>query len=333
VVQDFPVHDGGTINIDTNAVRQDHFRIVDLCRDAYEHVFKMFPPFNKPGRGNFPFGRVPSIQATRNKFHRIDVVYPDQTPFAKLAFVEPVSAASGGPLIHIKHKAFDPGGGVVPDRRLFGVPDPVPDPAFPIPATVLPTEPTLIPHELAHALYFALMSTGTRASAELQYLQWIIGQVAAGQSPFHNTDVQTIPFVAWIECLGLLSERLFVFRRRHTPALTGMALCSGFINDELSGTPMLASYFAPGYVQVGSLNASGGIVPASGLTGDNVEGALYGGIFLDYGKRTSLAVAVGEYLSSSRHNVLKFDEFSPYIASVNTNHANELAHAATTWGL
>jgi hypothetical protein len=62
VVQEFSVHDGGTINIDTNAVRQDHFRIVDLCRDAYEHVFKMFPPFNKPGRGNFPFGRVRSIQ-------------------------------------------------------------------------------------------------------------------------------------------------------------------------------------------------------------------------------------------------------------------------------
>jgi hypothetical protein len=91
--------------------------------------------------------------------------------------------------------------------------------------------------------------------------------------------------------------------------------------------------FAPDYVQVGSLNASGGIVPASGLTGDNVEGALYGGIFLDYAKRTSMAVAMGEYLSSSRHNVLTFDEFSSYVVSINTNNANELMHAATTWGL
>jgi hypothetical protein len=327
VTQDFTVADGGTININTNAERQDHFRIMDTCLVVYDTVFRQFSPFNRVGRRAFPFGQAGSIEATRNRLPRIEVVYPDNSP-AVLAFVEPVALGTGFPLIHIKHKAFNPPGPAPVDRRLFGVPDPVPDPTAPIPPGTPATDPTLIPHELAHALYFALMPITTRASVEVQYLTWITTRIASGLPPFHNTNLATTPFVAWIECLGIFSERFFFFSRRRIPPLTGNALRQAFVNDELSGTPLLQATNLTGYSQVGSVNAAGNVVPA--LTGDNVEGALYGGIFLDFARRTTLRDAVELYLNSG--NVLTFDDFRNLIINA-TGFGNAIIQVANTWGL
>ncbi|MGV0029459.1 hypothetical protein [Phormidesmis priestleyi] len=153
---------------------------------------------------------------------------------------------------------------------------------------------TLIPHELAHALYFALMPLTTRASVETQYMGWITSRVASGLPPFHNTNLATTSFVAWIESLGIFSERFFFFSRKHIPQLTGVVLRQEFFRDELSAAPLLQNL--TGYSQAATLNA-GNVVPA--FTGDNVEGALYGAIFLDFARRRGLGEAVGRYLNSS----------------------------------
>ena len=268
------------------------------------------------------------MAATRNRLPRIEVVYPDNS-LSTLAWVEPVSLGTGYPLIHIKLKSFNPPGPAGIDRRLFGAPDPVADPANPIPAGEL-EDPTLIPHELAHALYFALMPDTTRVSVEAQYIAWITSQIAAGLPPFHSTNLATTPFVAWIECVGIFSERFFFFSRRHNPPLTGVPLRQAFFRDELSAAPLLQTTNLTGYSQVGNLNATGNVVPA--LTGDNVEGALYGAIFLDFARRVGLREAVGHYLNSGDNSVLRFDVFRNLIIN-ETDFDNDITQVANTWGL
>jgi hypothetical protein len=241
-----------------------------------------------------------------------------------------MSNGTGFPLIHIKHKSFDPPGAPPVDRRLFGVPDPVADPTAPIPAGTHHTDPTLIPHELAHALYFSLMPVTTRASVETQYLSWITSRVASGLPPFHNTTLATTPFVAWIESLGVFSERFFFFSLRHSPPLTGVALRQAFFRDELSKTPLLQTTNLTGYSQVGTLDAAGNVVP--GLSADNVEGAVYGAIFLDFARRVGLREAVGRYLNSTDDSVLQFDDFRNLIIN-ETDFDNDIIQVANTWGL
>jgi hypothetical protein len=327
VTQEFTVASGGTANINTNAEQQDHFRIMDACLDVYDTVWRQFSPFNRAGRRAFPFGTGNSIAGDRDALPRIEVVYPDNSP-SVLAFVEPVSLGTGFPLIHIKHKSFNPPGSAPVDRRLFGVPDPVPDASDPIPAGTQATDPTLIPHELAHALYFALMPASTRASVEGQYLAWIASRVSSGLPPFHNTTLATTPFVAWIEALGMFSERFFFFSKRRQPALDGVALRQAFFRDELSATPLLETTGLTGYSQVGTVNGS--VVPA--LTGDNVEGAVYGAVFLDFARRVGLREAVGRYMNSSDNSVLRFDDFRNLIIN-ETDFDSDIIQTANTWGL
>lgn len=317
VKQDFTVANGGTININTDAEKQDHFRIMDACLVVYHTVFRQFSPFRNRNRGDFPFGQAGSIEATRNRLPRIEVVYPDNSP-AAVAFVEPVSVGTGYPLIHIKNETID--------RRLFG--DPRANP---------PIDATLIPHELAHALYFALMSGITRRSVEVQYMGWITGRIASGLPPFHNTDIATTPFVAWIESLGLFSERFFFFRNRLNPPLSGLGERRAFPLDELATVPLLEATNLTGFSQVGHLDTAGNVVPD--VTEDNVEGAVYGAIFLDFARRVGLRNAVDQYLRSSDNNVLTFDDFRNLIitedAATNPPRAfgSEITQAANTWRL
>jgi hypothetical protein len=302
---------------------------------VYHTVFRQFSPFRNRNRGDFPFGQSGSIEATRNRLPRIEVVYPDNS-LSILAFVEPVSVGTGFPLIHIKHKAFDPPGSNGIDRRLFGAPDPVPDPSNPIPADIR-VDATLIPHELAHALHFALMSEITRRSVETQYIAWITGRIAAGLPPFHNTAIATTPFVAWIESLGIFSERFFFFRNRLNPPLSGLGERRAFPLDELAAVPLLQSTNLTGFSQVGQLDTAGNVVPD--VTEDNVEGAVYGAIFLDFARRVGLRNAVDQYLRSSDNNVLTFDDFRNLIITEDqdTNppraFGSEIIQAANTWGL
>lgn len=329
VTQRFNVANGGAITINTNAEQQDHFRIMDACLVAYDTVFRQFSPFNRPTRQAFPFGQAATTAATRDMLPRIEVVYPDNSP-SVLAFVEPMAVATGYPLIHIKHKSFNPPGSSPVDRRLFGVPDPVPDPSAPIPAGTLATDPTLIPHELAHALYFALMPAATRALVETQYLAFIASRIAAGLPPFHNTTFATTPFVAWIESLGIFAERFFFFSQRNTPPLTGVNLRQAFFRNELSAAPLLETTNLTGYSRVGSLDSAGRVVPA--LTRDDVEGAVYGAIFVDFARRVGLREAVGQYLNSGDDSVLKFDDFRNLIIA-QTDFDSDIISVANTWGL
>lgn len=319
VTQSFTVSDGSKININSNAEQQDHFRIMDACLVAYDTVFRQFVPFSASSRDAFPFGQAASIAATRDRLPRIEVVYPDQG-LATLAYVEPRSLATGYPLIHIKDKRSD--------RRLFGAPDPVLDPTDPGGA-LGSVDASLIPHELSHALYFALMSDDLRGSVETQYLAWIVGRIGAGRPPYHGTSLKTTPFVAWIEALGLFAERFFFFSQRIAPSVTGVGLRQAFYRNELSAAPLLQTTGFDEYLQAGAESSAGKVVAA--LQGEDVEGAVYGAVFNDLA-RHGLARAVRLYLESSEARVLRFDDFKKYVVD-ETELDAEIAQVAKTWGM
>ncbi len=280
VAPEFSVVHNGLININPNRQQAKYFDIMQKCFDAYDIVFRHFPPFNATNRGLFPFGKASTLVGTRNKLPRIEVAYPDNSP-VQLPYVEPVFLSTGYPLIHLKKYTISS---------------------------------KLIAHELAHALHFALMSQTTRASVQTQYLGWILGRLGAGLPPYHGTTLVTTPFIAWIEAFGLFAWRYFEFSRQsRNRGLSVSARQNAFLRENDS------------YAEVGTLNPGGSVSPS--LAGDNVEGAVYGAVFLDYARRVGLSKAVGEYLNSAKRNVLTFDDFRNLVSN------SDIRDVANRWGL
>ena len=290
VSQRFTVSNGSIINITTTAQQRDHFRILDQCLDAYETVFRQFAPFNRVERGPFPFGTRPTTWEMRTMVPRIEVRFPENNILAPgESWTEPFSASTGYPLMHIKATRADGS----PQDEIFGTNG---------------QQATLIPHELAHALHFALLPDAMRPAVEARYGAFIADRLANGQSAFHGTTMSTDPFVAFIEALGLFSERFFLFAKQVRPGISGQGWRQAFFRDELGASPALRS-LQDDYVQVGRLS-SGRIVPTRGITGDRVEGAVYGALFLDFARRRGLREAVGRYLES---RALEFRDFRNFI--------------------
>ena len=233
--------------------------------------------------------------------------YPDQFP-SQLAFVEPSGLNNSGfPLVHIKNRTVD--------GRLFGEAD----------AIAQQHDASLLPHELGHVFHFSTLAASTRVSIEGQYIAFILSNLA---NPTHAITRQTTPFVAFIEAVGIFSERFFFFSRQVEPSLTGVALRRAFFQDEL-GQQRLSTVFVDGYVNVGTRDNSGRITPA--LRGDDREGAVYGAIYLDFASRVGLREAVGLVLDS---NATNFDEFRRHVQGRGNNTWRTAIDAvSSTWGM
>lgn len=292
----------------------DQFRMLQQAIDVYDLVWRQFSPFSNATRLDFPFGMADSLQTAYSQVPRIELSYPDSFPGAELAFNEPKSASTGFPLIHIKDKSQD--------LRLFGVPATPETPTTPgIPATLA----TLIPHELSHALNFALLPQNLRQKIQDDYLNWLI----SSPYPYHSTSTSTNVMVAYIEALGLFSERFFVFKKNVFPQLSGGRLINEFVNNELSDLPGLEDVMLNnGYQQVGRLNQDGIVEPL--LKGARVEGAIYGAIFLDFARRVSLREAVRLYL---RSDALNFEEYRSFVILTKPDFETAINEVAETWGL
>jgi len=280
VSQTAKVSNGLTVNISS---QRDHFRIAARCIDAYDTVFREFPPFNAPDRGDFPFGRNPDLQQRMNALPRIELSYPDKSP-STLAYVEPVSLSTNFPLMHIKDRSSD--------GRLFGENG---------------QPPSLIPHELSHALHFATLPTNVRVAAEAKYIGWLTDRIASGQPPFHNTFTVTSPFVAFIEAFGMFGERYFFHKKSH-PALSGAALHQKFFgaNHDLDN-----------------------------LKGDDIEGAVFGALFVDFANSslTGLPFVVRAFFES---RALTFDDYRNFVVnnpSITPAVKNHLVSVANKRGL
>jgi len=130
--------------------------------------------------------------------------------------------------------------------------------------------------------------------------------------------------VAFIEAVGIFSERFFFFKKLVRPDLEGVALRQAFFRDELDHQT-LGNHLNV-YVPVGT-RSHGRITPA--LTGNDTEGAIYGAIYLDFASQVGLREAVGLVLDSQ---ATSFDEFHTYVSGRGNNAwLTALNHAKTTW--
>jgi hypothetical protein len=281
----------------------NHFRILTQSLDVYDTVWRQFRPFNNDGRRAFPLRRRPGVQATFEQSSTCEAVFPDQTPVAPLTYVEPVGLLNNSqPIVHIK-----------PDPRLFGN------------ATA---DRSLIPHELGHVFHFAASRATTRAHFETGYLAALAGAALTGGSVFHDFDQTTSPLVAYIEAAGIFSERFFFFAKLVEPTLTGVALRQAFFRDELAAVRSLPSVLVDDGPRAGRL-AAGTITPSQ--TGPDVEGAVYGAIYLDFARRVGLREAVGLVLDS---NALSFAQLQTYVQGRgNPEWTAAIDAVAATWAM
>ncbi|MGH1492870.1 MAG: hypothetical protein ACRBK7_26330 [Acidimicrobiales bacterium] len=296
--------DGDKLNITRRNKRHfDHYLIMDRCYEVYETVFRPIPPFSGASHREYPYGRSGSASDEHRRTPSVDCRFPETLAPGKLPWVQPRSLLTGVPLMHLKPQSID--------ARLFGS------------AT---KKPTFIPHEFAHAIHFAKLSKFTRLELAFRYGRWIVKELAKGNAATHRTNKATDPLIAYVEALGIFSQRFWFFATEVRPDLTGSRLRAAFVEDELSKQPSLKKVL-PGYVPIATRAPDGTIKPR--LTGDKTEGAVYGAIFLDFASRTSLSTAVSMFIKSG---ALDFDEYRKYGSGRSKGkYRQDLTAVAKTW--
>jgi len=294
------VGNGDSVNLNTVNGKRDHFKILNMVLDVYDTVWKQFKPYNSSNRGDFPLGRKQTLRQTFSDNKRIELSYPDNFP-STLAFVEPSGLFNAGfPLMHIKNQNSD--------NRLFGSSS---------------ADPSILPHEVGHAMHFSSLTGSTRISIEAQYLAFIVSNLS---DPTHNVDRHTTPFVAFIEAIGIFSERFFFFKKNVATQLNGEQLRKEFFRNELNQQDLSSS--TRHYVNVGR-KVNGIVNPI--LRGDDCEGAVYGAIYLDFAGRVGLKGTVGLVLES---NATSFTEFRNFIHGKGDQNLTIAINAVkNTWGM
>ena len=216
VFQDKAILDGATVNLNTTAEQDDYFAILNRAQVTYEIVFQPLSFFGNLAEPEFPLGLKASLRDTRDQAKRIDLIYPDHfvadlVVDNLLSFVEPKRLGDDFPLMHIKSRTRD--------RRLFGEDG---------------QEPTLISHELSHALHFSFLTEAQRGHAQDKYLEFILESPISGVGPNHNFTQRTTPEVAYIEAAGFFGENFmqFVRKRQEVGAPVTSTIQAAFVESE-----------------------------------------------------------------------------------------------------
>jgi len=327
VYQDAGIVDGDVVNLNTNAEQDDHYAILNRVQLAYEVAFLPLTFFRSQPSPEFPLGRLATLRATRDQARRIDLSYPDNFPSA-LAFVEPKRALDNFPLMHLKDRGSD--------GRLFGEAG---------------QAPTLIPHELAHALHFSFLTEAKRGTAQDKYLQFLATDVLAGGGGTHNFTMRTSPEVAYIEAGGFYSQLFWEFMRARqggtstlvTPEPITAAMQAEFVASEwqrltVPRIPLLPALVFPGLTPgsgtgLARLKLSSRVerfLRRPTVTGGDVEGAVYSAIFVDFARFVGLDFAASAYF---RANALTFGQYREFIRNQHPEHADTLEQVRGFWGL
>jgi hypothetical protein len=187
VYQGSTIVDGDTVNLNTNDEQDDYYAILNRAQFTYEIVFRQMSFFGNLPDPDFPLSKRSTLQETRDQAKRIDLIYPDHS-VSPVAWVEPKRLGDNFPLMHIKVRTSD--------GTLFG------EDGY---------RPTLIPHELAHALHFSTLSEDQRGHVQDKYAEFIVNRLSEGAT--HDFAVRTTPEVAYIEAAGWFGENFMQFMR------------------------------------------------------------------------------------------------------------------------
>jgi hypothetical protein len=181
---------------------------------------------------------------------------------------------------------------------------------------------------MSHGIHFSLLTQSKRNRAETDYAGFIMTELLAGRRGTHAFKQRTDPMVAFIEAFDHFTHRFFEFVRtgevngRPAKELQGPDLRQAFYRDELSGD----SHFGN---PAGTL-VNGRIEPADDCTGNDVEGAVYGAIFLDLSRRLGTLTAVNNFL---RSKALTFGEFHSWMRTNRPDHNATMDAVKATWDL
>ncbi len=275
---------GGTLNLTQQTLGEfyDHFRILEQCLDVYDTVWRQFQPYSLGNRGDFPLTRKLSLAATFLESDFVTLAYPDGGP-QPLAYVEPINfPRSTFPLVHIRDKSLD--------DRLFGANGKL---------------ATLLPHELGHAFHFSALPFATRVMIEVAYIEFLISHIT---EPYHGTDLETTPFVAFVEAVGLFSERFYFYSKLVASNLTGDALRAAFVQDELTTQSLAGRPDYPDYTSVGRLDTIG-FLSAGALKNRSIEGSVYGAIYLHLSRLLNLRGAMALVIRSRATTVTELAKY------------------------
>jgi hypothetical protein len=327
VYQDKSIDDGDTVNLNTNAEQDDYYAILNRLHLAYEVVFRHLSFFRNLSDRNFPLGRKSTLRETRDQGKRIDVIYPDYS-LATLAWVEPKRLLDNFPLMHFKVRTDD--------GRLLGDDG---------------ERPTLIPHELAHALHFSFLTEEQRGRAQDRYLDFILAGLFTGVWATHSFELQTTPEVAYIEAVGIFSERFHDFIRVRqdldstlinpdpiTTAIRDEFLEAEWMNVTTTSFPRLGRLFrlVAGIGLSLSPRARRFLVQITRIfrrpevVGGDVEGAVYSAIFVDFASAVGLDFAASSYFEA---NAVTIDEYQQFIDDQHPEHSTALDRALSFWGI
>lgn len=295
------------INLNTEAEHADYFRILNQAIQNYDNVHRQFQPFSGLRNADFPLGRQPTLQATKDQSKRIEIVYPDNLPIPAgrdaLSFVEPKSLSTGYPLIHLKNN----------DDRLFG------------------EVKTLIPSELSHALHFSMLSPAGRGKVTIDYVTFLASRLLETGNASHDINMATSKLVAYVEAMDHFSSRYSEFLHEKTSENTGAARYYDFINAELDTTgDYWLSKEDREKEQVGKFKDQTKVSIDPTYTKDDHEGAIYGAIFLDFARRVTPRIAVSAYFLSG---AVTFGEYREWIYDKKPDLKNAIDIVAKTWDL
>lgn len=279
------VGNGDNINITTSGDKASFFRLQNVMLDVYDRVWRQFSPYNRVSRREYPVGKKDTNRATFASNERIELSFPDRLnpQTSSRSWVEPAGLFNASlPFVRIRN---------------------TPTAVFSTPQHAW----SLLAHEWGHAMHFAALPLQKRIEIEVDYAAHIM---ETGNTP-HSFDTASSPFVAFIEAMGIFSERFFYFTAFVRPDLSGVVLHRAFTNDELNLRSLENENLGGGYVAIG---AGSGNSFAPSVTGNNVEGAVYGAIYVDFAQRVGLTVALN-YIFTSQATT--FAEYRSHIIGRN----------------
>jgi hypothetical protein len=333
VYQDRSIQDGDLINLRTPAGQHDYYNILNQTQIVYEIIHQPLSFFQNLPDPDFPLGRQDDLRATRDQAKRIDLIFPDHS-VAPLSWTEPKRLGDNFPLLHIKSRAEE--------TQLFGDGG-----EFAV----------LIPHELTHAMHFATLSEAQRGNAQDKYANFILTSPFSGLGPFHQLRARTTPEVAYIEAGGFFGENfagLLMLNqggRQLQPQPITEAIQAQFVFEEWFQRTQFN--FPINVIETEAIRRLSKLVrrffriPASpppttfpialnrqfrkpAFTGGDVEGAVYGAIFVDFAASVGLDFAASSYFKA---NAITFGEYRDFINQNHPEHAATLETVRVFWGL
>ena len=368
VTQDLNVKDGDTKVMSGSGQQVDYYRVLNRCLEVYEAVFRQFHVFSELPDPDFPMGRRVLLSLTQGQLEVIGVIYKDRLP-QDLAFVDATGVLSppgtGWPVIHIKEKNKDTGLFGEFGQRPSLIPAELshalhfsrlhaPQRAYleanygawickdyvtggggthdltkeTDPAVALIEAMDHFSHRFEE--FIRLVRNGdlnsSRLKDRLDLLVRKMGDEAEDVTITEGLGVDGVRVAMTFRKLkfdtrGVKIDRVFPYVRQDAG---GLDIRNAFVVYETSP-------FAYELSPAGVIDSDGAMHSSSHCRGNNVEGAIYGAIFLDFAKRVrSLRTTVNAFF---RSKALSFEEYRAWIDANRSEFTSDLDAVVDTWKL